>query len=83
MTDLEFDVLDELYFVLSYQQLAEACELEEKSLIHTLAVLHQKGWVKILETVDEEAKEPLELSTRFHSYYYLATKKGLHAHNLG
>lgn len=83
MTDLEFDVLDELYFVSSYQQLAEACELDELKLIETLAILFEKGWVKVLQTVDDEAREPLELPTRFHTYYYLATKKGLHAHNLG
>ena len=83
MTELEFDVLDELYFVLSYQQLAEACELEEQELVDTLTTLYEKGWVKVLQTVDDEAQEPLELQTQFHTYYYLATKKGLHAHNLG
>ncbi len=83
MTELEFDVLDELYFVLSYQQLVAACELSEQELVNTLASLYEKGWVKVLQTVDDEAPEPLELHSKFHTYYYLATKKGLHAHNLG
>ena len=83
MTELEFDVLDELYFVLSYQQLVEACELDEQELVATLATLYEKGWVKVLQTVDDEAIEPLDLPVKFHTYYYLATKKGLHAHNLG
>lgn len=83
MTELEFDVLDELYFVLSYQQLAEACEIDQRELVDTLANLYEKGWVKVLQTVDDEASEPLELQSKFNTYYYLATKKGLHAHNLG
>lgn len=83
MTELEFDVLDELYFVQSYQQLAEACDLEQQELVNTLASLCEKGWAQVLRTVDDEAPEPLELQSNFHTYYYLATKKGLHAHNLG
>ena len=83
MTELEFDVLDELYFVSSFNQLAEACELEQTDLINTLEVLYQKEWIKVLQTVDDEAQEPLHLQERFSTYYYLATKKGLHAHNLG
>ena len=81
MTELEFDVLDELYFVLSYSQLAEACQLDDSDLVATLEILYQKGWLKVLQTVDEEAREPLELTRLYHSYYYLASKKGLHAHN--
>ncbi len=83
MTELEFDVLDELYFVLPYQELADACELDEQTLIETLAMLYEKGWIKVFQNVDDEAPEPLELQNKFHTYYYLASKKGLHAHNLG
>lgn len=83
MTELEFDVLDELYFVLSYQQLIEACDLTDQELAATLGSLYEKGWLKVLQTVDDEAQEPLELQTKFRTYFYLASKKGLHAHNLG
>ena len=81
MSDHEFDVLDELYFVVSYEQLKEACEMAEEDLVNTLVLLSKKGWIRILNTVDEDAAEPLELKAKYHTYFYLASKKGLLAHN--
>ena len=82
MNDLEFDVLDELYFVISYPDLAEACGLSDEELIATLQDLYQKGWIKVLNSVDEEVKSSeMDLTADFAAYYYLATKNGLLAHN--
>lgn len=81
MTDLEYLVLDELYFVQEFQSLFQACEVSEEDLVLTLVSLKAKEWIKVLSDVDDEAKEPLELSTEYANYFYLATKKGLLAHN--
>lgn len=82
MTDLQFDVLDELYFVLSYKELLAATALEDQVLVGVLEELYAAGWIKVMHTVDEElAPEEVDLKKNAASYYYLASKKGLLAHN--
>ena len=46
MTDLEYDVLDELYFVVSFRQLQDSLELEKDELKNVLQALLRKEWVK-------------------------------------
>lgn len=82
MTDDEFDVLDELYFVTSFEQLLEGTEMDSGKLIQVLKEIYQKGWVKIMETVDDEvSKDKLDLDNKADGYFFLATKEGLLAHN--
>ena len=82
MTDLEFDVLDELYFVIAFEALLEATELEEHELYTCLIELVSKGWVKCFKDMDEELPHSeVDLSRNYKNYSYLATKKGLLAHN--
>lgn len=85
MTDQELDVLDELHFVQSFSYLSENLELTEDILKKTLYELAQKGWVKILKTVDEETLiSDIDFEGNYHHFYYLATKKGLLAfHSTG
>ncbi len=82
MSDAEFDVMDELYFVQSFHDLRNSLSLADEELGQTLHLLIEKDWVKILRTVDEEL--PLaeaNFEYKFRSYFYLATKAGLLAHN--
>ncbi len=82
MTDLEFDVLDELYFVIPYKDLLSETELEENELCDCLKSLIEKGWVKCFQDMDTEISKPeLDFKNKFREYAYLATKKGLLAHN--
>ncbi len=82
MTDTEFDVLDELYFVQSFSVLHGQLEIPEAALRETLAQLISKGWVKVLKAHDEEvAPETADFYSRYAGYFYLATKAGLLAHN--
>jgi hypothetical protein len=82
MTDTEFDVLDELYFVQSYGALHGQLQISEEALRETLVQLARKGWVKVLRSHDDEA-EPEEAyrAESYANYYFLATKAGLLAHN--
>ncbi len=68
MSDLEFDLLDELYFVQSYQYLQETLNWDDQTLKSTLQHLYDKAWINLLE--------------QGQLYHYLATKAGLLAHNL-
>lgn len=82
MTDDEFEVLDELYFVQSFGDLVDLTGKESQPLTDILAKLYEKGWVRVLEGVDNEVpKDALDLSNRSEQYHYLATKEGLMAHN--
>lgn len=81
MTDLEFDILDELYFVTSFDELVQSSDLSVADLIMGLGSLYEKRWIKILKTHDEEVFNA-DLTVNYHNYFYLATKQGLLAHNL-
>lgn len=82
MSDEEFDVMDELYFVQSFDYLISELEIEESEMAKVLAQLVSKGWVKCLKGMDEEVPEAeLDLAHNYANYFYLATKKGLLAHN--
>ena len=82
MTDVEFDVLDELYFVQPYDYLVSELELEDSELKEVLISLIEKGWVKCFLNMQEEAlSHELQLDEKYREYFYLATKAGLMAHN--
>lgn len=81
MTELEYDVIDELYFVTAYSELQQKFSSHEE-LGAVLKTLVLKGWVKCLKTVSEELIfDEKEFDESFPDYFYLATKAGLLAHN--
>ena len=82
MSDEEFDLIDELYFVSSYQDLKSALAFSDDSLKFILVNLIQKGWVKIFKTVDEEGDlEDINRDNNFRKCFFLVSKKGLFEHN--
>lgn len=83
MTDREFDILDLLYFTLSFKELQSELELKEIVLKEELLLLIKKGWVKCLEDKTDEEVEDFEMIEKNYSQYkYLATKQGLLKHNI-
>lgn len=80
MTDDEFTLLDELYFVISYEQLQQEVGFSDKKLSSLILDFYEKGWVKILKTVDMEVAAIPE-GEELKKCYFLASKKGLQAHN--
>lgn len=82
MTDLEFDLIDNLYFVQRFEALCNAMEMEEEELKKILILMFQKEWVKVMDMQTDEEILDVEVWTKNYSnYFYLATKKGLFAHN--
>ena len=84
LNDNEFDLLDELYFVQSYQELREALSWTEELLNTVLKSLLQKAYIKFLEDHDTEidTKQALQLpSSAYPELLFLATKQGLMIHN--
>jgi DNA-binding Lrp family transcriptional regulator len=82
MTDIEFDVIDELYFVTPFDTLADQVAIPEQELKQTLQNLLAKGWIKCFKTASEELMPAaLNFDKEYRQYYFLATKAGLLAHN--
>ncbi|KXX71779.1 hypothetical protein [Flammeovirga sp. SJP92] len=82
MTDIEYDILDELYFVVSFKDLLSEVSLQEETLKTTLKSLIEKGWVRSFSSPSEEIEIELsDFENLYSSLYYLASKKGLLAHN--
>ena len=82
MSDLEFDVLDELYFVQSYNELGKTTGFEDDLLKKVLKKLLNKKWIKCLSSMTEDIPyEEVDFDKDFRSIFYLATKSGLLAHN--
>ncbi|TAE75595.1 MAG: hypothetical protein EAZ85_02035 [Bacteroidetes bacterium] len=83
MTDLEFDILDELYFVQSYTELQEKLNFSDNILKKNLQNLIEKTWVKCFNTNREEIFEfnIVDFEKNFATLHYLATKEGLLQHN--
>jgi hypothetical protein len=82
MTEGEFVVLDELYFVQSYAELQESTALEKEELKKVLEGLLAKAWIRCLSSRSGEPAAAVEaLPEQFQNYFYLATKAGLLAHN--
>jgi transcription initiation factor IIE alpha subunit len=82
MTDLEFDILDELYFVIAYDDLQKILGIDDEELKQALINLHQKGWIKCFDNISEELSlDEVDLKHSYRHYFYLASKEGLMAHN--
>jgi hypothetical protein len=82
VTDEEFDLLDSLYFVISFEEIKAELGWQETVLRNMLQSLLKKGWVKCFKKgTDEEIEGISDFESQYQNYNYLATKEGLHAHN--
>ncbi len=83
MTDQEFDVLDELYFVQPFDFLVSELDLDNEEIKAALRGLLKKKFVKCFSSMDQEVfDQDLDFENKYAEYYYLATKAGLLAHNM-
>ncbi len=83
MTALEDQVIDQLYFVTSFQDVKDQSGISEDELVLTLWNLIKKEWVKCFTTPETEIElSESEFNSNYGDYHYLASKKGLMAHNL-
>ena len=83
MTDDQFDLIDELYFVQTFDYLRETLSWEDNHLLEVLQELLENGWVKALRSPDDEIFGKVNLKDDGKTLMYLATKEGLMKHNMG
>lgn len=81
MSETEFDLLDELYFVQTYEFIKNSLGWTDDLLLETLDSLYKGGMIKCLVTPDSERFDSVDIFSEGKNLYYLATKKGLMAHN--
>ncbi len=82
MNDLEYEILDELYFVISFNELMIKLSLSESTLKDSLGSLLQQNYIKCFDNVsDEIPPENVDFENNYRNYHYLASKEGLFAHN--
>jgi len=82
MTDKEFEVLDELYFVTHYDELQKSLNFNPETLKILIISLWDKGWIRCYLGVDNELdSDSVDFENQFDKYHYLASKEGLMAHN--
>lgn len=81
MSDEEFDLMDELYFVQPYTYLVETLAWEDELLLATLQSLYSQGFIKCLDDPDTERFGEVDIIKEGKNLHFLATKKGLMAHN--
>lgn len=83
MTDQEFDILDELYFVISFQDLMKNLSWPVEDVLPVLKELVVKEMVKCIDPQSEEEVELSlsDLDRKYNKILFLATKKGLIEHN--
>ncbi len=82
MNDLEFDVLDELYFIKTFNEILVSTQLESKELRGILMKLFDQGWIRCYRSAsDEVMPEDVDIELDYMKYFYLTSKAGLIAHN--
>jgi hypothetical protein len=83
VTELEFEIIDELYFVTAYQDIKTALMLTDEELCPCLKDLLHRGYIKA-HYPDQDTEIPFQeqhFNKHCHEYYFLATKAGLIVHN--
>jgi hypothetical protein len=83
MTDLEFEILDQLYLTISFEKLKSLLDnYSNQELIDTLKEMHSKNWVKLIDiSKDDEEIVNIDWENLDSNIRFLATKKGLFIHN--
>ena len=83
MNNAEYDIMDQLYFVTSYEDVKELSGVEEPILPSVLWEFIKKDWVKCFDGPVKEVEVVEEdFKTNFANYHYLASKQGMLAHNM-
>jgi hypothetical protein len=83
MTDIEFEILDQLYLTISFDKLKSILtHYSSQELIDVLKTMQMKGWIKLIDvSKDDEILCQIDWSMTDTNVRLLATKKGLFKHN--
>jgi hypothetical protein len=84
LTDIEYDILNAIYFVESFEHILEECKEKPAIVADVIKQLIHKKYIVPMRW-DEEKTEYIRSfiydTDDMRAYHYLATKEGLIAHN--
>jgi len=84
LSDIEFDVLNSVYFVESFEHIVEECNESAPIIGDVLKQLIHKKFIVPMKWDDEKSEYVRSFiydSDNMNAYHYLATREGLIAHN--
>lgn len=85
LDEIEFDILDAIYFVEPFEHIVEECREKNKNVIaDTLKQMIHKKWVSAMVFSEEKndfVRSFIYDTDDMNAYHYLATKEGLLVHN--
>ncbi|MEM9987392.1 MAG: hypothetical protein AAF804_20045 [Bacteroidota bacterium] len=83
LNDLQFDILDTIYFVEPLEHILEECDAPRAVIIDELKTMIDRGWVQVMrydEKKDDFVRTAIFDSDHLEEYSFLATKDGLLRH---
>lgn len=84
LTDLQFQILDSIYFMESLLNIVEEAETPRAIVIDEIRTMIDKGWVQVM-AFDEKAGDFIRTgifdNDNLDEYKFLVTKDGLMKHN--
>ena len=84
LNDLQFDILDTLYFVEPFDKVLEEVDAPRPVIVDELRTMIDKGWIQVMQFDEDEGdyrRTAIFDTDNLHSYHFLATKDGLLKHN--
>jgi len=84
LNDVQFQILDALYFVEPFENLLDEVEATRPVIIDELRSMIDKGWIQVMEYSQEKGdyiRTSIFDGDHFENYSFLATKEGLLKHN--
>ena len=84
LNDLQFDILDALYFVEPFEKIFEEVQTSRPILIDELRTMIDRGWIQVMEFDKDQGdyfRSAIFDTDNLEAYYFLATKAGLLKHN--
>ncbi|WNJ20150.1 hypothetical protein [Pontibacter sp. G13] len=84
LNDLQFQILDSLYFVESFDHVVEEAGEPIPHVVDELRTLIDKGLVQVMsfdDSVQDYVRSSIFDTDNLNQYHFLATKQGLMLHN--
>lgn len=84
LTDLQFQILDSIYFMESLVHIVEEAETPRAIVVDEIRTMIDKGWIQVMaqeEDSGEYIRTGIFDNDNLDEYRFLATKDGLLKHN--
>jgi hypothetical protein len=84
LTELQFDILDSLYFVEKFEHIWEESGQAKPIVVDELRTMIDRNWIQVMEFDEEKGdyvRTAIYDTDHLENYSFLATKEGLLKHN--